>query len=314
LGPVSFSDVEQRRRPGTGRVMTGWRDTFHIKNNRAPVTWDGCYSEGIFDDSFNISAIFQLVTEKLDDKRWRLRDLSATDSAPPMKAGDRLEAIALSPERKLLGKTRIQTVEQSGKDTVLTISPPLPLKAFADDCKGETDLCASRVMDLDAANEGSTIKRCTVHGSIRLRSKVTVEDLKLEGGLQITADPIRVGPLPEGIVIKNSDLSGNIRVGPDNTERWRYVARWDSGERWARDIMFRNNRIMSIFRAEGATLSLNGDDIVWPLRRRFLLDNSGPVRVRNLTANGEPVRAPMNRFKISPEMTPKDVVIDNNNK
>lgn len=311
LGPISFTNVEQRRRPGTTRAMTGWRDTFHTRNNRAPVTWNGCYSEGIFDDSFNLSALFQVVEEKLDNNRWRLRDLSATSAAPPFKIGDRLQALDILPARKLLGETKIQSVEQNGKDTVLTVSPPLPFKAFANDCKGDNnDACATRVVDLDAANEGSVIKDCTVRGSIRLRSKVILDHVKLDGTLQITADPIRAGPLPNGIVIRNSELNGHIRIGPDNTERWRYVDRWTSGERWARNIVFQNNKIMSVFRAEGATLSLTDNDIVWPPRRRFLLDNSGPVHIKNLKVDGAPAERPKSYFKMAPDMTTQDLVLD----
>lgn len=310
LGPVSFTDVEQERKPETGRAMTGWRDVFHIKNNRAPVTWDGCKVEGAFDDSFNLSAIFQLVAEKLDDNRWRLRDLGPIDSVPPLRAGDRIQAIELSPERKLLGESRIQSIEQTGKDAVVTISPALPLKAFANDCKGNDDTCASRIMDLDAANEGSIIKGCTIHGSMRLRSKVTVDGVKLYGPLQITADPIRVGPLPNGIVVKNSEFNGPVRIGADNTERSRYFERWRNGERWAHNIVFENNRFMSAFRAEGASFSLIGNDIAWQPRGRFLLENSGPVRIKDLSANGAPVSNVMSRVKIAPGTTAGDIVID----
>src|SRR5262249_37422226 len=141
---------------------------------------------------------------------------TVASEAPVYKVGDRVQAINITPERRILGDSRIASVAQKGRETTVTISPALPLMPHATSCKVNEVLCGSRVVNLDAANEGSRIRNCTIHGSMVLRSKVTVEGLTLNGFLQIGSDPTLVGPLPDGIVIQNSNLNGNIYIGPSS--------------------------------------------------------------------------------------------------
>jgi hypothetical protein len=330
-GPVTFSDVEQRIRPGTNRVMTGWRGIFHIKDNRAPIEWDGCYLEGAFDDAFNLSAMYQIVSEKVGPNTWRLMG-AGLDEIPAYKIGDRLQAIDVTPERKLLGESKIVSLTRpQKKELVVTLSDPLPLNAANDVCTSESELCGSRVIDLDAANENSIIRNCTVHGSSRLRSNITVEKSKFDGLMRISADPTRVGPLPTGVLIKDSELSGRIRIGSDRPSghieqkktddgsvrivpirepgrRLTYV-NWDYGERWARNIIFQNNRIDGLIKADGASFSMVNNEIVSSARKVLRLTNSA-VHIKNLTAGGREIVDPMSRIGIGPSMTDRDVVID----
>lgn len=301
---VKFVNVEQRPRPGTSRVMSGWRDVFHVKDNRAPIQWDGCYIEGAFDDAFNLSAMYQVVTKKLGPKSWRLRDLGK-DGAPLYKPGDRLQAIDLIPDRKLIGESTIVSVTQNGSESDVTLSTPLPLKAMQDSCNGDDEACGSRIINLDAANEGSVIRNSTIFGSVRLRSKVTLEHCKLDGFLQIASTPAKEGPSPTGVIIQDCELSGTVKIGADvNTKRG-----WDDGERWAQGIQFRNNRIMAVFRAEGASFSLIDNDVIWPNPRKFDLKNCGPVYIHNLTANGTVISNPMSKISIGQNMATRDVII-----
>ena len=315
-GPVSFTDVEQRIRPGTSRVMTGWRGVFISKDNRAPIHWERCYVEGAFDDAINLSATYQLVVEKLDDSRWRLRDLSARRESPVYKPGDRLQAIQLGSERKKIGETKVMSVASDDRDLIVTVSPPLPFRAEADNCSrlGDTQKsCGSRVINLDAATAGSTIRNSTIHGNVRIRSKTTVENTLLDGFLRITSDPTRVGPLPEDIIIRGSVLrGGNIRLGSDgNRKRKRKTNQsWNDGERWVHDIVFENNRIMSNFRARGASFALIGNEVVWRKGQKFKLENSGPVVIRNLSANGQIVSDPISLIRLGGNMTAKDIIIE----
>ena len=314
VGPITFSHVEQRRPAGSNRVMTGWRGVFRAMDNRAPVSWDGCFVEGAFDDAFNLLAIYQLVVEKVGDKSWRLVDLGANDS-PIYKPGDRLQAIDLSPKRTLLGEAKIALVTQSGKESVVVLENPLPLKVGERACMENRNLCGSRVINLDAANENSSIRNCEIDGSVRLRSKSTIENSKIDGVLQIAASPTREGPLPRDIVIRNSVLNGHIRVGADaNVGRLvgenGDTSSWTGGERWARNITFQNDRILAVFRAEGASLNLVGNDISWPPGRKFQISNSGPVRIRNLSANGAAVAQPSDRVTTGAGMSASDVVIE----
>lgn len=280
-GAIKFVDVEERPRPETTRAMAGWRDVFHVKDNRTPIQWDGCYIEGAFDDAFNLSAMYQNIVEKSGPNKWRLRDLGK-DGAPIYKPGDRLQVIDIFPERKLIGETTIESVSQSGTDSFVTVTDILPVNVGKESCNEGTQICGSRVVNLDAANEGSLIRNCTIYGSIRLRSKTTLDRSKLEGFLQITSIPGKEGPLPRNIVIKDSELRGNIKIGPDINVK----QSWDKGEIWANDIVFKNNRIESVFRAEGASFGLVRSKILWPKERGFELKNCGKIYVESVTING----------------------------
>jgi hypothetical protein len=282
--------------------MAGWRDVFHVKDNRTPIQWDGCYIEGAFDDAFNLSAMYQLVAEKPEPKKWTLRDLGK-DGAPIYKSGDRLQVIDISPERKLLGETTITSVSQNGADSIITVADALPVKAGQETCNEDKQACGSRVVNLDAANQGSLIRNCTIYGSVRLRSKTTLAQSKLDGVLQIASTPAKEGPSPRDVVIKDSELSGNIRIGSDvNTKQ-----NWSSGERWAQNIVFQNNKIESVFRAEGASFSLFGNEIVWPEERKFELKNCGQIYVGVLTSKGRKIINPVERVSIGENMSVKEI-------
>ena len=140
-------------------------------------------------------------------------------------------------------------------------------------------------------------------GCRRLRSRVLIEKSRLNGLLRITADPTRVGPLPDGVVVRDSEISGRIRIGSDRPSsriakerghripgksRSTYHKNWDSGERWARNIVLQNNRIEAELMADGASFSLIDNDI-GQQRKSIRLTNSGPVHIRSLTADGRAI-------------------------
>lgn len=330
-GPVTFHDVEQRIRPGTNRVMTGWRGIFHVKDNRAPIELDQCYLEGAFDDAINISAMYQVVSEMTGPNTWRLMG-AGQDEIPAYRIGDRVQAIDVAPERKIIGESKIVALNRVGKKEMLvTLADPLPIHAANNVCTRDTQLCGSRIIDLDAANKNSVIRNCTIRGGSRLRSNITVEKSKLDGLTRIMADPTRVGPLPSNVLIKDSELSGRIRIGSDRPsghveqvrgedgivrivpirgrgQRPDYV-NWDSGERWAKDIVFQNDRINALVKADGASFSLIDVEIDSSLRRPIRLSNSS-VRIDNLTTKGGGIADLRRLIKIGPNMTDSDVVVN----
>jgi hypothetical protein len=309
VGPVNLTNVEQRRLPD--RVMTGWRGVFRIKDNRGPVNVDGCFVEGAFDDAFNLLAMYQLVVGQAGENVWRVRHLGF-DDPPPFRAGDRLQAIDLSPDRKLLGEARIASVEQQGRDSTITLATPLPLKTGADSCADNRNFCGSRVVNLDAANENSVIRNCQIHGGVRLRSKSTLENSTVDGRLLIAIHPTREGPLPTDIVVRNSVLQRIVRVGPDvaiDRLSGKGAISWNTGERWAKNITFQNNRIFSRFVAESASINLIDNEIIWPPQRKFQISNSGPIIIKALSERGAIVADPAARFAIGANVGSSDIVV-----
>ena len=69
-GVVNLKNVNLTPEPGTDMAMVGWRDGFHLKDNRAQFIWDGCKLEKVFDDVFNISCTMMQVTEVISDTEF----------------------------------------------------------------------------------------------------------------------------------------------------------------------------------------------------------------------------------------------------
>lgn len=282
VGPVTFNRVEVRPRPGTERVMTGWRDVFHVKDNRAPLNWEGCHAEGAFDDTFNLSAMYQHVLQDLGRGQWRIADLSR-DGPPRIEVGDRMQAIDLIPERRLLGVSKVTAVSKApAGGVVVQLSPPLPLTPHEGNCSKENLRCGSRLVNLDAANQDSVIRNCTISGSMRLRSKVLMEGSTFSGVLQIANSPLKEGPVPSGIVLRGNSLDGVIRIGSDVNAG----ENWEQGERWIRDVILAGNNISARIKAEGAAFQLVDNNFLWPQSRKLEANNAGPVVLRNNKLNG----------------------------
>ena len=209
-----------------------------------------------------------MVVKQLGPEKWLLRTTGA-GNAPIYKAGDRIQVIDIDPEIKTLGEANVVAVRQRGKETEITLSASLPLKTTQEACnKNNDDYCGSRVINLDAANENSVIRNCTIKGSMRLRSKTTFAHSKFDGFLQIASSPAKEGPSPANIVVKDCELSGTIRIGSDGNQTTTRQD-WHYGERWAKDILFQGNRISASFKAYGASIDLYGNEIVWPKSKRF---------------------------------------------
>ena len=62
-GTFYFERVNLTPEPGTDGAMVGWRDGFHVKENRARFIWQDCVLEKVFDDVFNISCSLMTVNE-----------------------------------------------------------------------------------------------------------------------------------------------------------------------------------------------------------------------------------------------------------
>lgn len=305
---VTFLRVAQKPPPDTRRLMTGWRGIFHAKDNRAAIRWDSNDLSGAFDDAININTMYQLVVGSSGNGKWVIRDLGR-DAPTVFRQGDKIRAISLEPERREIGVATVTSVEQSSGNQLISTSPALPLTAALKDCTGVVATCGTRIVNLSTANPGSTITGSRISGSVRLRGSATVTRSEIDGVLQITSSPTREGPSPENIVISSSKLYGRIRVGSDanaNTTR----DDWTRGERWARNITFRDNVIEAVFRADGASLKLIDNDITWPAGRRFVLNNS-EVEVRNLRSHGSKVANPQDRIAIGNSMSAADVRIGN---
>lgn len=162
-GPLTFYSVNIRPPVGSDVPMVAWRDGFHCKDNRGPLTWINCFASGLHDDIINIATTTRLITSVEVDRdghqRLRLKATEPTSSHP--MAGDIISIIdpqsgadydkvvlasVLSPEEVVLSK------EIKGLKTGLLVSIE------------------------SLAAPGSKISNCHWTGTFRFKGRVLVEN------------------------------------------------------------------------------------------------------------------------------------------
>ncbi len=199
----NYGDFQIRRvnltpEPGTDMAMVGWRDGFHMKENRARITWEDCFFEKVFDDVFNLSCTMMRVSEVISDTEFKIycQEFGGTYWMP-LRAGDR---VTLYNEKtgRMVGRTTIkEVVTQSGADNHIIVEDLLP----------RNNVNVSIAVD-SVSQPGSIIRNCTVNGTLRFRSPVTVEDSTLNLMYAwIDNLPNIEGPVPRDIHFKNCRIT-----------------------------------------------------------------------------------------------------------
>ena len=197
-GVVNLKNVNLTPEPGTDMAMVGWRDGFHLKDNRAQFIWDGCKMEKVFDDVFNISCTMMRVTEVISDTEFKMEcpEFDGTYWLP-MQAGDELSVY----DEKIgtyIGTTTIkEVVNQKGADNHIIVNDPLPGNAVG----------VSVALD-SAAAPNSIIRNCDVSGTYRFRAPLLVENCELKTMFAwIDNLPNIEGPFPHDIHFKNCKIT-----------------------------------------------------------------------------------------------------------
>ena len=197
-GVVNLTNVNLTPEPGTDMAMVGWRDGFHLKDNRAQFIWDGCKMEKVFDDVFNISCTMMRVTEVISDTEFKMEcpEFDGTYWLP-MQAGD---ALSVYDEKTgaYIGSTTIkEVVNQAGADNHIIVNDPLPGNAVG----------VSVALD-SAAAPNSIIRNCDVSGTYRFRAPLLVENCELKTMFAwIDNLPNIEGPFPHDIHFKNCKIT-----------------------------------------------------------------------------------------------------------
>ena len=203
-GVVNLKNVNLTPEPGTDMAMVGWRDGFHLKDNRAQFIWDGCKLEKVFDDVFNISCTMMQVTEVISDTEFKMEcpEFGGTYWLP-MQAGDEL-TVYDEKTGAFIGRTTIkEVVNQKGKDNHIIVNDPLPGNAAG----------VSVGLDSGVA-PNSIIRNCEVIGTYRFRGPLLVENCQLKTMYAWLDNlPNIEGPVPRNIHFKNCEIT---KVHPAN--------------------------------------------------------------------------------------------------
>ena len=197
-GVVNLKNVNLTPEPGTDMAMVGWRDGFHLKDNRAQFIWDGCTLAKVSHDVFNISCTMMQVTEVISDTEFKMEcpEFGGTYWLP-MQAGDEL-TVYDEKTGAFIGRTTIkEVVNQKGKDNHIIVNDPLPGNAAG----------VSVGLDSGVA-PNSIIRNCEVIGTYRFRGPLLVENCQLKTMYAWLDNlPNIEGPVPRNIHFKNCEIT-----------------------------------------------------------------------------------------------------------
>ena len=211
-GEVTFRRVHIRPKPDAGRLMSTWRDGFHVKGNSGTLLWEDCILRGMNDDAFNISTHCSLVREMVSPTEVVVLQAFPLDPMP-WHEGATFSAARLE-TGVLLGTARIVKVTTSPQTRVIRGKPaatPVTLlldRPIEDLAKGAT------VWEPQSSNAATTLRRCRIEQSCRLQTPVTLEDCDVTAFLWFHAERVE-GPFPSHVTITDCRLRrgrGNGRL------------------------------------------------------------------------------------------------------
>lgn len=181
-------------------AMVGWRDGFHLKENRCKFLFDNCDLKGVFDDIFNLSCTMLTVDKVYSETEFNMscREFGGTYYMQ-YRPGDEL-LLLNSQNGDFVGLTKIkEVVEQNGPINRVIVEDPLPLNKPEDVHVSITTL----------AQPCSLIRNCKVDGTFRLRTPVTFENCDLRVCYSwVENEPPHEGALPKDILFKNCKIYG----------------------------------------------------------------------------------------------------------
>lgn len=272
-GQVTFRRAHIRPRPGSGRLMSTWRDGYHAKGNSATLLWEDCDLEGMNDDAFNISTHSSSVLRVLGDgwievgQRFPLLPI-------PWYAGGRLRAVDDATGR-LLGEANIVEAIRGPEPPPIASMPAAPTWRL----RLDRDLLGLRpgvmLWDPDQCNPDTTLRRCRIRMSCRMQSPVLVEDCDVAALLWFYAEGIE-GGFPAGARV----VSSRLRRGRGNPTLALSLAGGPSGEARSDDAAWKGPRALSDVTIEGneiwGAMTAEGVQRLRMVGNRFLEPGAGP--------------------------------------
>lgn len=254
IGRINFIRTHIRPKPGSGRLMSTWRDGFHVKGNRGPLLWDGCIVTGMGDDAFNISTHSSVVSKLLSPTQIEVRQKFPLMFIPWEKGG--VMMAAQEKHAGLLGRASITNVEAAPSPERLGGEPAAPITTLTLESPVEGLKAGMMVWDPASTNPDTTLRNCTIEMSCRFQSPVTLDGCTTRALMWFYSENIE-GVFPSGASVRNCTMyrgRGNattalmVRGAPHGKPI--PESAW-SAPRAVRDIAIENNRILGGVIIEG---------------------------------------------------------------
>lgn len=177
--------------------LAAWIDVFHVKENRCKFVIEDCTFEKAQDDIFNFSTTILEVDEVYSSTEFNMTCSKLGGYWMPLRAGDTV-TIFDEVEGVFVGRTTIKEVITQGVNTRIIVEDELSNLAELVANEGGVAVYVDSLGQPD-----SIIRNCTVSGTYRFRTSVTVEDCTLNT-LYAWIDnyPTNEGPLPKDITFR----------------------------------------------------------------------------------------------------------------
>jgi len=280
-GRIAFRRVNIRPRPDGGRLMSLWRDGFHVKGNSASLLWEDCVVEGMNDDAFNVSTHTGAVQRVLSETR-----IEVGQKFPllpiPWQAGATLLA-ADEASRRLLGSAQVLEAQAGPTPPPIQGMPAAPSYTLTLDRRIEGLTPGTMVWDPAQCNPDTTLRRCRIGMSCRMQSPVRLEGCEVTALLWFYSEHVE-GAFPSNVTVRDCILRrgrGNptlavVFSGAPSPE----AGGLDAGlpPRAIHDVLLERNEVWGGLRIEGVErLTLRGNRYCEPGAEVTLRGNHGEV-------------------------------------
>ncbi len=194
-GTIVFDGVNVKKDENEPALIVGWRDCFHVKENRAKCIWHNCSAADCYDDIFNISASQLYVKEVISPTELDLYWEETGGRYSCIEKGNTVSVINMETGEDYGEAIVSEVVNQENGHNIIRFHTP-----FRDMKAGR----AVKAHVLDCVAPGSEIVNCDFHGTFRFRGPIEIRDSHIFNTcswIDLCA-PVE-GPIPKHIHVKN---------------------------------------------------------------------------------------------------------------
>ncbi|NSW56325.1 MAG: hypothetical protein HPY44_09935 [Armatimonadetes bacterium] len=202
-GKITFRRVNIRPKPETRRLMSLWRDGFHVKGNSGSLLWEDCILGGMNDDALNISTHSSSVQRVIAPDEVEVRQKFPLLPIP-WHVGSTLVA-ADEAARRLLGSARVTEAVPGPEPGPIQGMPAAPAWRIRLDAPIQGLQPGTMVWDPGQCNPDTTLRRCRIEMSCRLQSPVTLENCDVTALLWFYSEHVE-GAFPSGVRVRDCSL------------------------------------------------------------------------------------------------------------
>jgi hypothetical protein len=310
VGLIHMNGIEMRRKPGTNRLLSCYRDGFHCKRNTQGPIIENCYIEGLCDDAINLSGGYYYVTGISSANEFQL------DNTQDFDIGDTLLFVDVKNGIEL---RKTQVASKPGANLITTTNVISGVVA------GEPQAPATTyVMNLNKSNSGFIIRNNTFGGQRRFAMLIRSQNglvenntgTKTGGGIMLMNEinSFFEGPIPRNITIRNNTFT-EIRGWPIMAN----FASWTrDSERLISDIKLTDNTFgpstvdkPAAFFSDTKNMELSGNEFVNDISKGALeFENCRRVFLCNNTYNGTDMSYLSNDIILGANISASDITFN----